>query len=283
VKKVVGVMAYERHRGEALDYKPCRYPGSKLLFRGPRRALDTPYLAFLGGTETYGKFIQIPFPNLLERDLGVPCVNFGWPNAGVDVFLNEPAILKAASRAQAVVLQLPCAQNMTNRFYSVHPRRNDRFLGPSALMKTIFSEVDFTEFHFTRHLLRHVKTVAPDRFSLLRDELQQAWIARMRLLLTQLGSNTVLLWFSGRRPAEDNDSPDLVLDPAFVTRRMIQAIADKSACVVQVCASDAAKAVGSAGMIYSGLEASAAAELLGPMAHEEAARALMPTLSDFLK
>ncbi len=34
------------------------------------------------------------------------------------------------------------AQNLSNRFYAVHPRRNDRFLRASTLMKTIFREVD---------------------------------------------------------------------------------------------------------------------------------------------
>ena len=42
----------------ALDYFPCRYGRSRVLFRGPRRPLDVPYVAFLGGTETYGRFLR---------------------------------------------------------------------------------------------------------------------------------------------------------------------------------------------------------------------------------
>lgn len=280
---MVGDMAYEKIGTLSLEYLPCRYVGSKLTFRGPKRKLTGDYAVFLGSTETYGKFIENPFPAQVEHRTGMKCVNFGWPNAGVDVFLNEPAILEACAGAKAVILQMPCAQNMTNRFYSVHPRRNDRFLGPSDLMKAIFRDVDFTEFHFTRHMLGHLQMIAPERFGMIRDELQQAWIARMRLLISHLGPKTILLWFSARRPGEDNNCPDLSLDPAFVTQRMIDAVQDKAGGLVQVCASPIAKARGTRGMVFSELEASAAAELLGPMAHEEAARALSPVIKDMCR
>ena len=61
----------------ALDYFPCRYGRSRVLFRGPKRPLDGPYVAFLGGTETYGRFIETPFPALVEPALGQACINFG--------------------------------------------------------------------------------------------------------------------------------------------------------------------------------------------------------------
>ena len=46
-------MTYDALGAGALDYLPCRYGTSKLLFRGPRRPLKEPYIAFLSGTETY--------------------------------------------------------------------------------------------------------------------------------------------------------------------------------------------------------------------------------------
>lgn len=271
-------MAFEKPGAPSLDYMPWRFAGSKLLFRGPVRRPEGRYALFLGGTETYGKFIKTPFPARLEEMTGLKCINFGWPNAGLDVFLNEPALLEAARRARAVILQVPSALNMTNRFYSVHPRRNDRFLGPSALMKSVFDDVDFTQFHFTRHLLRHLQVSAPDRFAILRIELQVSWIARMRLLLSRLGDRVILLWFSARKPGEDQDCVDVARDPAFVTRQMLTAVSDKAAALVTVRASKSAQSRGTQGMVFSDLEATAATELLGPKAHEEAARALRPVI-----
>ena len=93
-------------------------------------------MAFLGGSETYGKFIQDPFPDLVERALGMTCVNLGYMNAGVDAFIHEAEVLSLAAAAEITVIQLMGAQNMSNRLYRVHPRRNDRFLTASSMMKS---------------------------------------------------------------------------------------------------------------------------------------------------
>ena len=135
-------MAFEHRGAGALDYYPCRYGKSKLLFRGPKRALDQPYIAALGGSETYGKFVQKPWTDLLEGEIGTPVVNFGYLNAGVDVFLNETEITKFTRGAQATVIQLTGAHNLSNRYYAVHPRRNDRFLRASQLMRSVFKEIE---------------------------------------------------------------------------------------------------------------------------------------------
>ena len=63
-------MSFEQMSPGGLDYLPCRYGNSKMLFRGPLRALDKPFNAFFGGTTTYGKFIQTPFPDLVETQVG---------------------------------------------------------------------------------------------------------------------------------------------------------------------------------------------------------------------
>ena len=70
-------MAYAFPGAGALDYFPCRYGTSRLLFRGPRRMLDRPYVALLGGTETYGKYVPQPYPALIEAETGLRMVNLG--------------------------------------------------------------------------------------------------------------------------------------------------------------------------------------------------------------
>lgn len=278
---MVGVMAYERLGEAALDYRPVRYGASKLLFRGPKKQLEGAYAAFLGGTETYGKFIEAPFPALIEAETGLRAVNFGWPNAGVDVYLNDPVVLEATRAAAVTVLQVPGAQNMSNRFYSVHPRRNDRFLKASTLLKTVYSEVDFTEFHFTRHMLTRLKEVSESRFAMVREELREAWTHRMNLLVTRLGAPVVLVWFSGHAPGENADAPGLDTEPSFVTRAMLDSLRGGVEQIVEVVVSPAAKAAGTAGMVYSEMEEAAAQEMLGPMAHSEAEAALSPIIAHY--
>jgi hypothetical protein len=274
-------MTFEHQGDVALDYYPCRYGNSKLLFRGPRRKLEGRYCTVLGGSETYGKYISDPFPALLEKQLNLPVVNFGYMNAGADVFLNEPAIVDACNRAKITVVQLLGAHNMTNRFYAVHPRRNDRFLRSSALMKTIFRDVDFTEFHFTRHMLLSLKKLSPERYALLESELKAAWVSRMRLLLQKIVGRTVILWLGDHHPnGESRD--DLGLEPLLVDQEMIDAVRPFATDLVRVMPSHGARSAGTGGMLYTPLDAPVAAEMPGPLIHEEIAAALAPVLRRLL-
>jgi hypothetical protein len=236
-----------------------------------------PFLAFIGGTETYGKFIRAPFPALIESDVGINCVNFGVLNAGVDVFLHEPAILHGANASLLTVLQVVGAQNTSNRFYSVHPRRNDRFVKASPKLAAIYPEVDFSEFHFTRHLLVELSRICEDRFTILRKELEIAWLARMRLLLRRIRGRVVLAWFADHAPEEDpNLSPSLSesSEPLFVTRDMLDSLRANVAGFVEITASEGALTKGTDGMVFDEMEETKAAQMMGPAAHGEAAKRL---------
>lgn len=273
---MVGGMTYERLGDSALDYFPCRYGTSKLLFRGPRRKLDGAYCAVLGGTETYGKFILQPYAALVEAATGITMVNFGCVNAGADVFVNDPAVIDACVKARATVVQVTGAHNTSNRFYAVHPRRNDRFLRASTLLKAIYREVDFTEFHFTRHMLSTLLTLSPERFAVVAEELQAAWVARMKLLLGKTEGRTVVVWMANHTPDEADEIGGLGHDPVLVNRDMIEAIRPYSTEVVEVVASIKARSAGLEGKAYSAMEEPAAQEVPGPLMHEEVAAALMP-------
>lgn len=275
-------MTYEHQGRGALDYFPCRYGKSKILFRGPKRDLVGQYVAVLGGTETYGRFIEEPYPALVEKALGCTTVNFGCVNAGIDVFRNEPSIIRACSEAAVTVIQIMGAQNTSNRFYTVHPRRNDRFISASTLMRTIFREVDFTEFSFNRHMLTSLQALSPERFDVLKDELQSAWVARMRSLIETIGGQVVLLWFSDRSPDDADDDAGLGSDPLFVDRGMIETLRSHVAAVAEVETTGDDDVHVIDGMVYAPIEVAAAHTMLGIPAHEAAARTLNETLSPII-
>ena len=274
-------MAYE-HLGEGvLDYYPCRYGKSKLLFRGPRKKLDKPYVAFLGGTEVYGKFIERSLPEVLGGLIDRPVVNLGCVNAGTDLVVNDDTVIDICRNAEVTVVQITGAQNTSNRFYSVHPRRNDRFLKASKLLSTIFRDVDFTEFHFTRHLLSHLAERSPQKFEMVQQELKDAWVARMQSMMAKIGGNFVLLWMSDRTPdatCEEWSSRD----PLFVDRAMLDAVADQAKDIVEVVAIHEEIEAGFDRMVYPQFEELAAREMLGPIVHAAAAKALQASLNKLL-
>ncbi|KEP69173.1 hypothetical protein DL1_05380 [Thioclava dalianensis] len=267
-------MAFEYAGAGALDYYPCRYGKSKLLFRGPRRSLNGSYVAAIGGSETYGKFVSEPWPALLEQRMGLPVVNFGYMNAGIDVFMNEPQVTQATDAAQFSVIQLTGAQNMSNRFYAVHPRRNDRFLRASKLMRSIFRDIDFTEFNFTRHMLTTLKVHEPAKFAALSEELRQAWMQRMQALLERVAGRKVLLWLGEYRDPDHCDP--LGAEPFLITRAMIDALRPMVDEVVRVDPSVTARSSGTTGMHFGQMEEPSALMMPGPMVHAEIAEALAP-------
>lgn len=267
------------HRGLLpLDYDPVCYPGSVLRFRGPARALDRPYVLCLGGSETFGRFVHAPFADQLDRALPLDVVNMGVMNAGLDVVTQDAAIAAALHGAQAVVLQISGAQNMSNRFYTVHPRRNDRFIRATTMLRTIYRDVDFTEFHFTRHLLTRLKTLSADRFGVIKAELQAAWVARMLAFLDRAEVPVHLLWLSRRRPDMAEDRAGLGADPLFVTAEMLGKVASRAASL-SIAAPDGDMTHTTRGMFYAAQEVLAARSLPGPGAHDHAARLLRERLA----
>jgi len=271
---------YEHPGAGALNYFPCRYGNSKLMFRGPRRRLEGVFCAMTGGTETYGKFVKTPFPALVEELTGHRIVNLGCANAGPDIFSGEAAVLKLCAPARVTVVQVLGAQNMSNRYYSVHPRRNDRFLRASQLMRSVFKEIDFTEFNFTRHMLKTLQRRTPNRFAILADELRMAWVARMMALIERIEGPVVLLDLQEYRaaPAEDG----MGCDPLLVTPEMIAQISAGAAAVVTVTPSVAARAAATEGMCFAPLDGPIATQMPGPVVHQEVADALAPVLAKLL-
>ena len=278
-------MKHETIDGGGLSYAPCRYGMSRIFFRGPRRRLDTPYLAFIGGTETFGKFLERPLPALIEKELKQTCVNFGCVNGGVDAFVNDPTIMSACHDAKVTVVQVMGANYLSNRFYSVHPRRNDRFLRASTVMQAIYNEVDFSDFTFTRHMLTTLFEKSPERFDIVVQELREAWVARMKNMLGQIGPNSVLLWFSKEKL---DDTPwhlresGMKADPLFINAEMIDQLRPLVRDVVVVNPSEIALQQGTKGMYYSQMQSKAAAEMLGVASHLEASATMTPVLRRIL-
>ncbi len=264
-----------------LSYSPCRYGNSRMLFRGPRKRLDQPYLAFIGGTETYGKFIEKPFPMLVERAMRQTCVNFGCVNGGIDAFVNDPTVMGICREADMTVVQVMGANYLSNRFYSVHPRRNDRFLRASTVLQAIYNDVDFSEFSFTRHMLSALHTRSIERFDTVVKELREAWIARMQNMLAQIGERTILLWFSEDELTDQHwgdRNGQLQIDPLFITASMINELRPMVKDVVVAKPSDKAVSQGTNGMFFPASQEKTASEMLGVDCHAEASAALVPKL-----
>ena len=257
----------------ALDYSPCRYGASRALFRGPQRDLSQPYVAVLGGSESFGKYVAQPWPALVEAGLGQAVVNLAGQNAGPDFYLSDPAALEVAGRARVAVVQVTGAETLSNPFYSVHARRNDRFLAPTPALRALFPEVDLAEIHFTRHLLSVLHRTDPLRFAVVARALRRTWVGRMRVLLSFLPRRHLLLWLDAAAPLERPDRT-----PPLVDVKLLTALAGAAAEIVEIVPSARARAMSRLDMTYPETEAAQAACLPGAAVHGEIAERLLPAL-----
>lgn len=236
----------------------------------------------LGGTETYGKFVPDPFPALAERRSGRRFVNLGCVNAGPDVFLKDPEVSAIAAQADLAVVQVLGAANLSNRFYTVHPRRNDRFVSASPWLRMAYREVDFTDFHFTRHMLSALQAVSQERFEVIAEELRAAWLARMAALLARLPCKTLLLWAASHRPEPRSLKADLEREPLLVDREMVEALRPRADAYLEVTYSAGALAEGVENLRFSALERPAAEGVPKTRAHGELAEALVTAVDRLL-
>jgi len=254
---------------------PCTYGLSRLTFRGPRRPTDGRFAAFLGGSDTFARYIHKPFIDQLEASTGAVCVNLGCQAAGPDVYLQDTAVQSMCHDAHVVVIQLVGAANLSNAYYKVHPRRNDRFINPTDRLTTLYPDVDFTEISFTGHLISRLRTVDAARFALVRTCLQATWVTRMRALIDGASGKVILLWFASHEPANESAGTRVTDEPMFVTLKMLDELRAQVADIIKVVMPRGE----TAGMFFAPLDTLAALDSLGISAHHAAATALHKPLT----
>lgn len=279
-------MAQHQIDDPLFDYNVYRFGRSRQLFRGPQPDLRGRYISFIGGSGTFGRYTDDPYPNLICDQVGLTCANMGADGAGPGFFLSDPEVLSVASDAHLTVVQIMCATANSNRMYLVRPRRNVRLQAVSDLLSGIYPEVDFSSFSFVRAMLKHLYMLDETRFRLVVNELRNAWIGRMQSLLSSIETKTLLFWMSERNPDDETSpsgDPTDMKYPMFVDQAMIDAIrpaADGYAeCITNVGLPQDLKRDGKSILFKpSGAPIDTNIEYPSPEMHAAATAALMPEI-----
>ncbi len=262
-------MSYCGRDSGKLSYEMCRYGASRLVFRGPAPDLEAPYIAFIGTTETQAPFLPRPYSEITAEFCESGCANLGLRNSGPDAFLGDQDVLRVACRAEVVVIELMGAINLSNRFYKVHPRRNDRFTRPLDPLLRMVPNFEMTDVHFTGHLLAELRRIAPEVQPVVLAELQACWVERMSALIATFEAPVHLLW---TQPEEGN-AATLDRTPG-VDLSMVRQIARGAASVTRVRPSAVAIEQGAKEMVFAPMQAAAAATMLSAQTHREIAATL---------
>ncbi|WP_246097305.1 DUF6473 family protein [Ruegeria faecimaris] len=266
-------MSYHQAGSGRLEHDVCQYGESRLWFRGPMRSLEKSFVACAGGTETFGRFVEQPFAAVLEERLDRRCLNFGSLFCGVDALCDDTELRGLLNQAELCVVQLSDILGQSNRFYRVHPRRNDRFLAPTEDLKSLYPEIDFADVHFVHHLMILLQGRNDARFEVIAEELRRNWIDRIGGLVEALEAPVVLLNLQVLREAE-SDQPKHGAD-IRITPQMIEALRPLSAEIVEVTVSVSGQSDELEDMLFGTLQQPMAEYMIGPAAHRSIADALV--------
>ncbi|MEM6622865.1 MAG: DUF6473 family protein [Pseudomonadota bacterium] len=268
------------------DYQTYRFGRSRQIFRGPQPEVSGKYVAFIGSGYTFGRYSDMPFAEILGRQLEMTTLNLGTEGAGPGFFLGDPEVRGAASKAAVTVVEAMSASAISNRMFTVRPRRNSRLHEVSDLLTGIYPEVDFDRFAYTKPMLRYLKELDEARFRLVVNEMKNAWIGRTQTLLSSLKSQTLLFWFSRRHPDDlisDQSDPTGMHYPHYVDRAMLDAVKHTTDGIVE-CISDVGlpqdlRIEGRAVLFKpSGAPINENREMPSPQMHQLAAQMLLPEI-----
>ncbi|MEM1302229.1 MAG: DUF6473 family protein [Pseudomonadota bacterium] len=252
------------------NYFACRYAASRVTYRGPPVNTDYPYIAFIGASETFGPFVEAPFPTLVAEDFGVQAMNLGVRNAGPDVHLHSRGVLDLTQGALATIVQVPLVANLSNRFYRVHPRRNDRVIQAMPDLLARAPMLDLCDVHFIGHFWAELARQAPDVLPVVQDEVERTWVERMQLLLDHVAQPAFILWVEPWGPPRAQGLP--------VTRKLLEAIEPYADDQIGVRPSQAAKVEGASTLIFGTEDRAKAAYAMNAAAHRDVAGAILEVM-----
>jgi hypothetical protein len=249
------------------------YPMEELhgtWFRGPlTRGPEA--IAWLGAAQTFGRYVDDPFPAIVGRRIGRGTLNLGGAGPSPEYYLRHPELLDEANRCPVVVVQVMSARGIDNSsFRSAEGRVGGVRTDTGAPTESV---------HVIDALFARGDTDGARR--LLRES-QQAWVERTLGLLGALHRRTVLLYVSFDEPPDDVVVDGRVLRkgfPQLVDAAMVRSVAPSADRFVSV--------VSRAGIPHAVRDARGTIVRVneyypGPEIHELVADALTPVVEDLL-
>ena len=183
---------YPTRDAEIVDYHPFTLDGCPVPFRGPafdpQAAPEGSFFTCLGAAQTYGCFVERPFPNLLADRLGLRVLNLGVGGAGPGFSLQYPELIAAMNRGRFVIVQAMSARHEANSRFAADgyvEYLRDRKSGDSIDAVSAWCRVFEEE---------------PDSIARLVAESQANWLESMKRLRAAITVPVIFLWFAPRKP-----------------------------------------------------------------------------------
>jgi hypothetical protein len=218
---------YQESDRAIVDYQYANLPGTdanvQSLVRGPVPTdLSADFIACIGGAHTLGRFVQSPYPALLQKQMGIPVLNLGHGGGKPEFYLQSKGFIEVINKAKCVVIQVMSARGSPNRFLKPTSHAHNMM----KLAEGIVSDKNplFVDAAYRKLLQQREPQAVREAI----NETRAHWLAEMGDLLDRISIQKVLFWFSVRTPAyvEGFDSAHTLLGdyPHLVNEAMIDAL-----------------------------------------------------------
>jgi Domain of unknown function (DUF6473) len=180
-------IGYQRSDAHIIDYELYQLPGIDGVFRGPPISSDQ-YVACVGAAQTFGRFVQTPFPTLISRALGIEALNLARGGAGPTFPLSNPKLLEYINRARMVIVQVLSGRSQSNSLF--------RTVCHGMLGINLVDGREVTANEFYTWLMGQDAQLAQK----IVAETRENYVLAMTQLLDAIKPPKILLWFSVRSP-----------------------------------------------------------------------------------
>jgi hypothetical protein len=187
-----------RGRYQKIDYEIIDYGYQSLEniphpVRGPLPpSLDKGrFIVCVGAAQTFGRFVEKPYPSLLQERLAAPVLNLSKGGVGAAQYRRfSERYLPYLNRAKFVVVQVVTGRNEPNSLFDLTQG------GPYQIMRRSDGKAIEAQFLYgdllasgNRKLIKRVL-----------EETKLSWIDNFTFFLKQISVPKILFWFSERKP-----------------------------------------------------------------------------------
>lgn len=170
------------------DTKLIEYPTyyyKKMEFRGEEPNLNKEFIACLGSAHTFGRYIERPFPDLLQDNLNMQVLNLGRPAGQPYLCCTENNLLDLVNKSKLCIIQVFSARFSNNS--------EVRYIGHNHF------EYNGTEIPTMEYWKGKLSKYNNNAEKMIQESIE-TYIKDMKELFDKIKVPKILFWFSKRKP-----------------------------------------------------------------------------------
>jgi hypothetical protein len=218
---------YQNDDARLYDYQ--LWDIGNLLARGPAIDLSKPYFSAVGAAQTFGRFVDYPFPSALGAALDIQVLNLGMSGAGPSFFLERSHLIELINKGRFAIIQMFSARSLSNTYAITGANQGTLILRCEPDQPAQFAEIVYQKL---------LETLSPLDLVRLRVENRMVYISEMKTLLERIKVPKILLYWSTRTPNYREATTDLSAYwgafPHFVNNDVVHALSPMADEIVEV-------------------------------------------------